>query len=317
MTPPPPLRHRVEYLGFRVFRGLLSVIPSSVALGLGEALGWVIGVVLRVRRRVVDENLARAFPNESEAWRRRVAVASYQHLGREAVMTVRLSRATAEQIRAMTEVQGLVGLEAALASGKGLILVTGHLGNWEVAGAAMAVRGFPLDAVAHGQRNLRFGEELRQTRGRLGMTVISRESAPRRVPASLRQGRAVGLVADQNVAGAGIFVDFFGLPASTARGPAVFALRTGAPIWVGGCIRVQRNPPRYRLEVMPVEVARTGRPDSELHRLTQAIAAAIEHRVREAPEQYFWVHKRWKRSPPDSLLDRPVAAQSPPPASTD
>ena len=93
-----PLRHRVEYFGFWLFRGVFLVLPESLALGLGEALGWVAGVMFRVRRRVVDENVARAFPEKDPAWRRRVAVASYRHLGRESVATFRLARASSEAV---------------------------------------------------------------------------------------------------------------------------------------------------------------------------------------------------------------------------
>ncbi len=295
------LRHRLEYGLFRTIRGLVSLLPLPLALALGDALGWISGVLLRIRRDAVDENLLRAFPDAGPAWRRRTAVASYRHLGREAVVTFRLAGVPAERIREMTEFDGLDELLAAVEAGAGVVVVTGHLGNWEMGSACLAARGVPIDAVMHRQRNRRFDEDLRETRGRLGMGIILRDVAPRRVLASLRAGRVVGLVADQNVAGAGIFVDFFGVPASTARGPAVFALRTGAPVFVGVAVRNPEAGPRYRALVRRVSVALGDDTEENVRRITEATTTALESYVRSYPEQYFWQHRRWKTRPPATV----------------
>lgn len=299
MTEPgaPPLRHRLEYLGFRVLRGLFKFAPEPLALGLGSALGWVAGSIVRIRRRVVDENLRRAFPAAPPGWRRRVAAACYRHLGRESVMTFRLAGASRDRIRSITEVDGIEELQAALAEGKGVVVATGHLGNWEMGAAAVAARGVPVDAVVQVQRNQRFDADLRRAREGLGIQVMSKQSAPRGVLTSLRRGRLAALVADQNVRRAGIFVDFFGVPAATARGPAVFALRTGAPLWAGAALRVPGRGTRYRVVLRPVQAELTGDHEEDVLRLTRAHTALLESWVREAPEQYFWQHKRWKTRP--------------------
>lgn len=299
MTEPgaPPLRHRLEFLGFRILRGLFKFAPEPLALGLGSTLGWLAGSILRVRRGVVDDNLRRAFPVASPAWRRRVARACYRHLGRESVMTFRLSGASPEHIRTITEVDGIKELQAALAEGRGVVVATGHLGNWEMGAAAVAARGVPVDAVVQVQRNQRFDRELRQAREGLGIHVMSKQSAPRGVLTSLRRGRLAALVADQNVRRAGIFVDFFGVPAATAKGPAVFALRTGAPLWAGAALRVPGRGARYRVVLRPVEVALTGDHEEDVLRLTRAHTALLESWVRDAPGQYFWQHMRWKTRP--------------------
>jgi KDO2-lipid IV(A) lauroyltransferase len=294
---PVPFRHRAQYAAFRLLRAVVSRIPTRVALGVGEGLGWLAGVVLRMRRDVVDENLARAFPERSSGWRRRVAVQSYRHLGREAVATFRMVGSSAEAVRSMTDCDGVDAIRSSLDEGRGVVVASAHLGNWEMGSVAVATRGIPIDAVVHRQRNRRFDDDLRETRGRLGVGIISRDVAPRRVLESLRRGRLVALVADQNVAGSGIFVDFFGVPASTARGPAVFALRTGAPLYVGVVVRSQKNPPRYKVVFRPIDVARSGELEEDVRRLTEAVTEAVEGFVREAPEQYFWVHRRWKTRP--------------------
>jgi KDO2-lipid IV(A) lauroyltransferase len=164
--------------------------------------------------------------------------------------------------------------------------------------AAVAARGVPVDAVVQVQRNARFDRDLTEARRNLGINVMSKQSAPRGVLASLRKGRLAALVADQNVLRAGVFVDFFGTPAATAKGPALFSLRTGAPLWAGVALREPGVRARYRVVLRPVEAELTGDAEEDVRRLTQAHTALLEAWVREAPEQYFWQHKRWKTRPP-------------------
>jgi KDO2-lipid IV(A) lauroyltransferase len=293
-----PVRHALEYGLFRALTGVLRVLPEGVALGLGALLGRFAGSVLRIRRADVDHHLAMAFPDRDAAWRAGVARASYAHLGREAVSTFRLADLDAEAVRVRTTVDGLEELESALAEGKGAVIVTGHLGNWEVAGACLSARGIPLDVVAKGMANRRFGEDLAATRARLGMRVVDMAVAPREVLRSLRAGRAVALVADQNARDQAVFVPFFGVPAATFRGPALFALRAGAPIFVGTCVRVAGRKPAYRGWAKRIDFTPSGDLEADMLRLTEAHTAALEEAVRQAPEQYFWQHKRWKTRPP-------------------
>lgn len=296
--PRPRLRHRVEFGAYRAVSSLLGGLPERWALAAGSGLGWLLGVVLRVRRDVVDRNLATAFADRDAAWRRALAVESYRHLGREAVMTLRLGRASADEILARTEVSGLEEVREVLARGGGALGVTGHLGNWELGGAAVAARGLPLLAVVFRQRNPLFHEELVRTRGRLGVTVIPRGLAPREVLAALRRNEPVALVADQDAGANGIFVDFLGAPASTVRGPALFSLRSGAPLFGVACLVEGGAPRSYRVHIEEIPFARSGDLEDDVRRLTQAHADFVARWVRRSPEQYFWVHKRWKTPRP-------------------
>jgi len=297
-TDPPTAIHRLEdalvgglSLGLRVF-------PERLALALGYSIGWLAGSLLRIRRRTVEENLARAFPERSPRWRRSVARRVLPHVAREGVTLLRMASLGPQKVRSRTRVQGLELVQKALEGGTGVIIVTGHFGNWEIGGSALAARGVPMDVVARRQKNPLFDRRIRRSREALGMSVIYREDAPRHVLRSLRKGRAVALVADQNVSVGGIFVDFFGTPASTTRGPAIFALRSGAPMILGIARRVPGWSAAYEVTLTPLELPDTGDPQRDIEILTGRYLAALEQVVRETPEQYFWPHKRWKTRPP-------------------
>lgn len=300
-----PVRNAVEYAGFRVAQGAVCLLPEPAAQALGGGLGWVAGMVARIRRLDVDAHLALAFPERPPAWRRRVARASYLHLGREAAVLLRMASMSAEEIRARTTVEGMEALEEALAGGKGAILAAAHLGNWEIGAALLAARGVPLDVVVKRMGNPRFDRVLMEARRRLGVGTMEFSEAPPLVLRALRRGRVVALAGDQNMHRGGIFVPFFGKEAATARGPALFALRTGAPLFLAFPLREEGRRPRYRMVLRRLEAprevgsARSTREATEeqVRRITLAYMEALEEAVRAHPEQYFWQHRRWKTRP--------------------
>lgn len=296
------LRHRLEHGLFRAAASSSLLLPEWAALWLGTLLGAVAGTVMRVRRPDVDRHIGWAFPDHSRAWRRRVARACYRHLGREAVVTLRFRRLSAERIRELTRLVGFEAFEASVAAGEGVVLLTGHLGNWEVGGAAIAARNVPLDVVSKGMSNARFEVDLFANRARLGMRVIEMGNAPREALRSLAGGRVVALLGDQSVHSGGVLVDFFGRPALTARGATLFAIRSGAPVYVAFALREPGLSPRYTVRFRPLPFAPSGDVDQDVRALMVAYADALETAIREVPEQYFWQHRRWKN----------VAAEEPP-----
>ncbi len=290
----PTFRHRLEYGLFRLFAGAARLLPRRMAESLGGAVGWLAGTLFRIRRADVDRHLEIAFPDRPARWRGRVARECYRHLGREGVAMLRLSGLDPARVRERTRIEGLEALERALDAGRGAVLVTGHLGNWELGGAALAARGIPLDAVALRQGNPLFDRDLVAAREALGLRVVHKRKAPRAVLRSLRDGRAVALVGDQNPLSGGIEVRFFGRPANTARGAATLALRTGAPLFLGVALREEGGGSRYEVRFERIPVERSGRLEDDVRRLVQAYTARLEEAVRRAPEQYFWQHRRWK-----------------------
>lgn len=294
----PPLRHRIEYAGFRVLLAALSVVPEIVAVRLGTLLGRIAGSVLRIRRKEVDEHLALVFPEKDRRWRDRVARESYGHFGREAVTLFRMIRWSPSTIEERVRIGSLEEIQREAERGRGVVLLTGHIGNWEVAGAALAARGLPLDVVGKGMSNRRFEADLFAARERLGMRVIEMSDAPKGVLRSLGGGRVTAIVGDQNAHRHGIFLPFFGRLAATARGPALFALRTGAPVFVGFAIRQAGPDQRYLVRLERLDHETTGDVERDIRRLMLAYHERLEEAIRAVPEQYLWQHKRWKTRPP-------------------
>jgi Kdo2-lipid IVA lauroyltransferase/acyltransferase len=290
------MQHWLEYIGIRTLVGALTIAPFRVGSRVGEWLG-VLGYRVGIRRAVTHAQIRFAFPEFSEAQVRATAVESYRNLGRTSLEAALMEhRSPAELLALFERVDGWEYLERAREHGKGVMLVTAHLGNWELGGSSIAARGMPVDAIARHMSNRVFERYLTRVRERFGVKVVFDEAAVRQTPRSARENRVIGFLVDQGVLGlASTFVPFFGLAAKTPRGPAVFALRLGAPVVFVVCVREPSG--QYRLILEPVEVTETGDRDADVDALVARYTARIEHWVRQYPGQYFWQHRRWKWQP--------------------
>ena len=298
MSRRPTFKDRAEFAAFAGVTRLASLVGSRASRAFGGALGSIGYSGLRIRRDVVENHLRLAFPERDEAWVRHTARAAYQHLGREMMTTLRLSSMTAEDVKRIVHHE--VGRERfyeAVNEGRGVVLVGGHFGNWELGAASIAAHGFRVDGVYQKQRNPLFDAAILEGRERLGLRLIDRNKAPKLALKSLREGRVVGFVADQNAGRTGVFVPFFGRLASTHRGAALLAIRANAPVFFGAAIRQGDH---YIGLSEEITVSRDGELDDVVHRMTAAYTAVLERLVREHPEQYFWHHRRWKTRPPQS-----------------
>jgi Kdo2-lipid IVA lauroyltransferase/acyltransferase len=288
--------HRVEYALARTLETAVATLPERAADAVGRRIGRMV-YRLGIRRKVVEDNLRLAFPGRGEAWIHATARAAYEHLGREAAAILRLGKLDRQAIVERTVPVGWDELQEALAEGKGVLLVTGHYGNWEIAAATVASRGTPISAIVRRQGNLLVDARLDQLRRNLGVETITQREAPSRVPRLLRRNQVIGIVGDQDARRAGVFVPFFGRPASTHRGPALFALKFDAAVFACVARRLPGREVRYEVSGQRVPVVRTGDLEADVTALTAEIAARLEGEVRKAPEQYFWFHRRWKSSP--------------------
>ncbi len=294
----PTFTHRVEYVALRSVVAAIGRLGFFNAAKFGEHIGSFGYSPVGIRREVVLRQLTAAFPERTAPDIERIARAAYAHLGRTTIETVVLpSYSQSDIIALFEEVNGWDLVEERLARGKGLILVTGHLGNWELGGAYIAARGTPIDVVARHMANPLVDRYLTSTRQRIGMTVVPDEQAVRRVPRSLRGGRAVAFLVDQGAVGlASAWVPFFGRYAKTPRGPAVFSLRLDTPIIFGVALRQPSG--RYHLTFEPIDATDTGDRDADVDRIVAAYTTMLERWVRRAPEQYLWHHRRWKHQRP-------------------
>lgn len=298
--PKPTLAHRAEYYAMRSTIEALRALSWERACRVGERIGALGYRPLGIRKRVVERQIAAAFPELSPQEVVSLSKESYEHLGRSSIETALLGSIGRDGLQALVEtVDGWELVEEVMARGKGAVLVTGHIGNWELAGAYVAARGVPLDAIARRMANPLFDAWLNQTREEMGMTIVHDSEAVRRTPRSLRAGRAVAFVADQGVLGlASTFVPFFGRPAKTPRGAAVFALRFDVPVLF---VVALRNPNgRYRIVVERIEIAETGDKDTDVDAIVARYTQLLEKWVRIVPAQYFWQHRRWRRQPKDT-----------------
>jgi KDO2-lipid IV(A) lauroyltransferase len=309
-TPRARPLHYAEYLALR---GTLAVV-RRLGIRRAGAVGAAVGAFgyrpLGIRRVTVERQLGVAFPELDAAALRRIARAAYAHLGRVAVEAALLPLYGREHVLELFEdAENWEVVEHAREGGTGILFVTGHLGNWELGGAYVAARGIPVDAVARHMANPLFDRYLTRTRERIGMRIVHDERAVAQVPRAIRAGRAVAMLTDQETRGlASTWVPFFGRPAKTPRGPAVFALRLGAPLIFGCALRQPSG--RYRMSFEQIQVHRTGDVDADVDRTVAAYTAVLERWVRRAPDQYFWHHRRWKYPPPAVEEERPVSGSN-------
>jgi len=296
----PTLAHRAEYYAMRGILGVLRTMSWDAACKFGARLGVLGYRPLNIRKRVVEKQIGAAFPNLDRQQVKALARQSYAHLGRTFVESALFDTIGKQGVLDIVdEVHGWDHVDKEIAQGKGIVFVTGHHGNWELAGAYVAARDVPVDAIARGMANPLTDDYVTRVREATGMVIVHDADAVRRAPRSLRAGRGVAFIADQGVLGlASTFVPFFGRPAKTPRGAAVFALRFEVPVIF--VVALRKPSGKFRVIVERIEPKRTGDMDQDVDRIVAEFTARLEHWVREEPAQYFWQHRRWRRQPPDT-----------------
>jgi len=250
------------------------------------------------RRRIALSNLGRAYPELPEAERRRLARRAAQHLGMTLVELPRLLTAPLEETLARIRLEGIEHLHAAMRTHGRALVLTAHLSNWEILCAAHRLTEYGLSVVVRPLDAPWLDAVAVKLRRRTGVDVIDKRGALRPVLEALRHGRMVGILMDQNAARReGVFVEFFGHPASTSRSLALLAVRTGAPVVP---IFARRAPGTgHTVVIRPALAPPTSNdPDAAVVELTTRCTAEIERAIREAPEQWLWSHDRLRTRPP-------------------
>ncbi|AKQ68999.1 Lipid A biosynthesis lauroyl acyltransferase [Myxococcus hansupus] len=298
----PPLAKRLKrFLRYVLIRGvllLLQPLPLGVARSLGARLGALAYHLAGGERRKALKSLSVAFPEKSDAEREAVAREAFRHLAAaalEVACTGALDEAL-ERLVAWSDADRQV-LETALARGKGVVFVSGHVGNWELLARRVARAGYPSQSIAKETTDPRLTELVGQFRARGGVRSIWRgqEGAARAMLRALRSGEILGILIDQDTKVQSLFVPFFGQLAATPRAAADLAIRTGASVVTGFC---HRDGDGYRLTMEEVPVPQDADREAAALTLTAALSTRIEDAIRRAPEQWVWMHQRWKTRPP-------------------
>jgi KDO2-lipid IV(A) lauroyltransferase len=293
-------RNAVLAVGIRAAKQLFAVLPLSMALAIGRGCGWLYSVLIPSVGRLADRHLAMAFPDWPPARRREVIRRMFLHAG---ASFVELAQWPALRDSGYVTVDGCEVLDAALAQGRGVIAITGHIGNWELLAAEMARRGYPVTVVARRVKEPRFQALLGELRREAGLVVLDRDSPTfaQDVRAELDRNRIVALLIDQDTRGAGVWVPFFGRPARTPPGAAVLALRKGTPVIA---IFIERRPAGgHRITVRAIEPVE-GRSRDRIVGLTARMTEAIETQIRNNPVEWVWWHERWRHDAVDESGSR-------------
>ena len=290
------------YVVVRVFVCVIQAVPYSWASQFAIALAWVVERVDKRHSRVARDNLRHAFPDRyAQVNPDREVSAVYRHFCGLLIEIMHLPRMlnhlTWRRHIALPNGQMLVG---ALTSGRPLLLLTGHFGNWELGGFALGLLGFKTYAIARPLDNPYLDAFLRRFRERTGQGILAKHGDFDQMKKILAGGGVLGTLGDQDAGRKGLFVDFFGRPASTHKAVALLALQYNVPLAVVG-VRKVGEPIRYvnHCEEIIDPKEYQGRPDA-VAAITQRFTSALERLVRMAPEQYFWLHRRWKHEPPKS-----------------
>jgi len=288
----------LEYLIARSLLFAFGLVPLRMALFLGAKLGRGFYYFSGRLRRTGDHNLKLAFPDMSQPQRRLLLHGCFESLGRLLGVFSHFANASPETLRDMIDCEGLEHLEAARQSGRGVILFTGHVGAWELSSFALSLFGHPLSFLVRRIDNPKIEKLIENRRTRRGNRTIDKRSAAREMLQILQTGGTLGILVDLNTLDReGIFVDFFDVPASTTFVLAKLALRTEAavlPVFAPW----DRERQRFLLQIdEPLSFERSGNDEEDVQRLTQLFTNAVEKYVRRYPDQWLWIHRRWKTRP--------------------
>lgn len=300
------MREWLEYAAAWAGLKFMGVLPRSAARSVGACFASIAYTIRRPLRRTALLNLQLAFPDWNEAQRRHVIRGMIRQVGWMAGEFSQFPKYTRQKIERIVKVDGFENFDAARQRRKGVLFLTGHMSAWELAPFAHALYGYPLYFLVRPIANRRVDALINSYRCRSGNQPIEKNRAARSMLKVLNDGGTIGVLSDHNTTPEeGVFVNFFGIPASTTSGLARIALRTDAAV-VPGFLSWDEESRRYRLRFEPaIGLARTGDEEADIVENTARFTRVIENFIRHHPDQWLWVHKRWKTRPPG---EKPIYA---------
>jgi Kdo2-lipid IVA lauroyltransferase/acyltransferase len=292
------MRHRLEYALVWPVVKLLGLLPRELSRALGIVLAGAVYHLHRRLRKVGLRNLEIAYPTMPPAERKKIVRGVFASLGRQLAEFCQFPRYTRENVSQVAVYEGFENFDAAQRRGKGVLFLTAHLGGWEIGSFAHSVYGHKLRIVVRALDNQYLDRMVERYRTLHGNTTFEKQDFARGLISAMRAGETVGLLMDQNMTPpAGVFVDFFGVPACTASGIARVALRTDASV-VPAFTIWDNTLRKYRITFAPrLVLVKTGDDERDVVEATERFTSVIEEYVRKYPEQWLWVHRRWKTRP--------------------
>jgi Kdo2-lipid IVA lauroyltransferase/acyltransferase len=280
----------------RLFKGiawLLQHLPEFIAFWLARLLGNIWYFIIPIRRKVVMLNLRIAFPDKSYRELQRLCRKTLISFMYNFVEFTRIIHIDQKFIDERVTIDGMKAMEDAHALGKGIVVTSGHLGNWEVMGAAASRLGYPITYIVKRVKDQLLDDLINGWRREVGVDIIYARESGRKIVPHLKAGRTVAFMIDQDAGKKGVWIDFFNQPASTPRGAAVYALRTGAPVLFMYDIRKPGG--RHHVVIREVELNREDEVSEEsITRAMEKLTTFLETAIRRYPEQYMWMHHRWR-----------------------
>jgi KDO2-lipid IV(A) lauroyltransferase len=292
-------QHKIEYFFVKLLLAILNPLPLRLALKFGDLIGFLAFSVLRIRREITMVNLKNSFGDKYTAKEyRRIGLRSYQNFAQSMIEFGMYPKLAKMGLAEIVDVEGADICEEHLKTGKGAVIVSGHFGNLEMVGTALTIYPWPIDFLVGKQHNRLVNDLMNHNRSLFGVGIIEIGLTAREVFAALKKGRWVVMLSDQDARSSGVIINFLGRPASTPKGAAAFALKTGCPIIVAMLVRGRRG--RHKLYIEgPLSIKPGGDKDEDIKNLTQNYSDVIAKYIEQYPDQWFWAHRRWKTTCPE------------------
>ncbi len=288
------IKHKIEFIAFKVAITVLKKIPYKIS----ENFLIFLSRIIKIRKETAKKNLIKVFPNKSEEEISKIITEVYKNYAKN---TAELYLGNKERLFEDVKTEGWENLEEALSLNKGVILASGHLGNWELAGAYIAKK-HKISVVIKKQRNPLFNKYMVQMRENDNIKIIYKKNALREIIKDLKKNYIVTILIDQNAGKSGILTDFLSFPASTYVGAAKIALKTGSPIVPAFAVRDRNGKNVFYFEKY-IDPLKYDNNNDSVKKITDILNRRLEKYILKYPEQWFWVHKRWKGAKKAKILE--------------
>ncbi|MDD5101821.1 MAG: lysophospholipid acyltransferase family protein [Endomicrobiaceae bacterium] len=286
------IQHYIEYISLVIFMSLLHLLSVNFARKIGLIVAEIAFVFIPIRKKHIIDSLTIAFPNKTSSEIISIAKDVYKQFTNTIVEIMFLKKMSKQQLKETINFQNLYLIEDAKKNGKGAILLSAHFGNWELLAISFGQR-YPLSVIVAQQENLLVDKMIDDIRSGKGYKTIYKDNmAFKWVLKALKRNEFVAILADQDAGKQGVFVPFFARQASTAKGPAIFALRSDCKIYTSFCIRQPNG--RYVATFQEIEKPNTGNEEKDVEIIMAKYSEILQKNIDENPSSWFWFHRRWK-----------------------